>query len=481
MKRVLFGYKGGFPLEQETLIQLQKAYSVDMLEALFALWGLDPAEKYLVKRATSATDDGWIIFPFETVQINPVDGSEIKVEKPQLLRLQYIDNSTQFNIVDLRETDGSLEYAQAGPDGSLEKKVYEEFVAQQVGGGTYAINSLTPLDTILKIASNIANNATQINAVKENYLPRDGSKPMTGNLVLGEHKDSLTLNEEGNKLFFRGTYANSDGVWMGKATPGNDVTELRVRIGDNVQSSSRDAFVVGGASYVEGLTWKEQFRVQTDGKVGIGVTNPLKSLDLDARGDYVRFRNLEQVNVTSQKPLVMNTAGDVGVASQSILTPLATETTAGKLEVASYSEAIETSNSSLYRKIMTPGRVNDHLRYHKYAKNKLYGTFTITGIGSNDFRVSGGFSSASRVFSVGPDSYYRLNFSNSVFGSYSPIAVVESRGVISNQNNAPNWNRENDAILTFRDLNTRGLSLIFREVSDHGNLQIIRVRIQIIN
>ncbi len=452
MKRVLFGYKGGFPLEQETLIQLQKAYSIDMLEALFALWGLDPAEKYLVKRATSATDDGWIIFPFETVQINPVDGSEIKVEKPQLLRLQYIDNSTQFNIVDLRETDGSLEYAQAGPDGSLEKKVYEEFVAQQVGGGTYAINSLTPLDTILKIASNIANNATQINAVKENYLPRDGSKPMTGDLNLGYTHDLIFNNSGSTNLDY---IAYNDGG----APPNNPNPGIFNFVADKAKGEPGNAWIRSGGV----LT----------GKVAVGVDSPARNLDVNANSDYVRLRNLKQVNVTSQKPLVMNTAGDVGVASQSILPQQATTSTRGIAEIATTTE-VNNGNFSDRNKIVSPY----YLRNSNYAKVLLTGSVYMGNIGNvlpaggGRFTpvASGNFSSARLVESPGPDTYYTVTFTQQIFGSYVPIAVFES---------IENWNAENDAIVTFKNMRSNSLDFLIRELSEHRR-QGVYLRIKII-
>ena len=262
MKRVLFGYKGGFPLEQETLIQIQKAYSVDMLDALFALWGLDSKSGYLIKMPTNDVEDGWIIYPFETIQVNPVDGTEIKVEKPQLLRLKYQVGATQVKLVDLREQDGSLEYAQAGPDGKLEKKVYEEFVGQLVtNNGDFLLTDLISLDSILAINAKIANNQTEINTVKENYLPRDGSKPMTGDLNLGGN-NALIFNKADN----------------------NNIDYIKYNDGSNPQVPDKPNpgvfdFVAEKPEGEKGNDWVRSGGVITN-KVGIGVPLPSKAFAL---------------------------------------------------------------------------------------------------------------------------------------------------------------------------------------------------------
>ncbi len=308
MKRVRFGYKGGFPLEQETLIQLQKAYEEDVLEAMMAQWGIDPTKRYKIKEAASEQYN-WIIAPYRFIEVDPSNGNETQRIKPQLFRLKYLANAAHVQIVDLRATDGFLEYAQANQNNDLNRKVYEDFVAEMV---TTANSETFPYASLLELKTTIAL-SSEIDGVKENYLPRDGSKPMTGSLALGIDKPNLTDGEEGDRLIFRGTGGNTDAVWMSKNTPSQDVTELRVNIGDNATGSSKDSFIIGG-SVSGGSPWEEKFRVQTNGRVGIGVSNPEANLDIDAtigtNPGKLKIRNVAQVN--SQTALVIDSEGNVG-------------------------------------------------------------------------------------------------------------------------------------------------------------------------
>lgn len=385
MKRVNFGHKGGFPLEQETLIHMQRAYTEDMLEALFTQWGIDPNKNYILKEAT-ATEDGWIITSFTRQEINAATGVPFDVTKIELLRLKYTSGSKNFvqitdsrklfntdGTVDITSTGGYLVYADA-----QSKKVYQEYVAQyattaatlpsrevikQIDNRNSSNTKLIPLSTIPNLEQDTENLSDDLAAlrttvlefideVEEDYLPRNGAKPMIGNLVLGETPGgSVTDPEEGTKLVFSGVKSNTDTIEMYKYNKSRDVTELRVRVGDN--SSGDDAFTVGH-SISGGVDWVERFRVSNNGKVGIGVENPQKSLDIDAKGDFLKISNLREINANQERPLLMNSSGELGVANESIITPLATEFTAGKLEVASFNEA---SEGSLNNKIMTPRRV----------------------------------------------------------------------------------------------------------------------------
>ncbi len=254
MKRVVFGYEGGFPLEQQTLMQIQEAYSEDMLEGLFALWGLDPTKKYKIEVPTSNTKDGWLILPLEVQIEGERDGSggdkdAIKKTKLQLVRLVYDKGGKRVLIEDVRLNNGELAYADKG----IKNKVYEEFVAKLVPtGGVYNIDTdFLLLTNILKLASNINSNSnhinsntSQINSIREDYLPRDGSKPMTGDLIA---EKSISVN----------------------------------------------------------------------GKVSIGVSNPNKSLEINAGDDSLKIENL--ANVDSQIPLVIDSNGNVGKNPEGIV------------------------------------------------------------------------------------------------------------------------------------------------------------------
>ncbi|AXT59696.1 hypothetical protein D1816_04765 [Aquimarina sp. AD10] len=190
MKRVNFGHKGGFPLEQETLIHLQRAFADDMLGALLAQWGIDPTKNYIIKDATSDDDDGWVVTTITREEIDAVDGNPFPVTKPELVRLKYNGGGNRIAFIDLRSDTGSLEYA----DG-VAKRVYEEWAAQYGSTGLES-TSFIRLKTVISLTTDVTNINTDINSIKEDYLPRDGSKPMTGDLNLGANQISkLDTNE----------------------------------------------------------------------------------------------------------------------------------------------------------------------------------------------------------------------------------------------------------------------------------------------
>lgn len=126
MKKVIYGQRGGFPLEQETLTDLQDAYSKDLLEALLATWGVETNKRYLVKSATT-TSDGFILTKVpRPVTINGVTETRDKME---LVRLKYSEVLPQpfyVNIYDSYTTglDGTCDFASSG-----EHKIYEELYA----------------------------------------------------------------------------------------------------------------------------------------------------------------------------------------------------------------------------------------------------------------------------------------------------------------------------------------------------------------
>lgn len=346
MKRVLFGYKGGFPLEQETLIQIQKAYSVDMLEALFALWGVSPTGKYLIKTATNDTDDGWIIAPFDITVINPLDGSEMQISKPQLLRLKHNGGGSRIRIRDLRAgDDGDLEYADGQP-----KKVYEELIGELVTtGGEFLVSDFIPLDSILELTAGISNNSSEINTVKENYLPRDGSKPMTGDLDLGS----------------------------------NQISKL-----DTNESFSA---IVRSADFNLGYSGRRG-QIYPDRPIGRALVDGGDTLNLNYSNDWdkttifgnLNFPSVQQIQNRENVPLFIDRNGNVskGVIGESVITPDATESVKGKAEIATQNEVNTTFDRT---RIVTPGTlrgyISSNLRY-------TYGSVRTTSRsqqGFNDF------------------------------------------------------------------------------------------------
>lgn len=470
MKRVNFGHKGGFPLEQETLIHLQRAYADDMLSALLGQWGIDPTQNYLIKEASS-TEDGWIVTTFAREEINAQTGNAFTVTKPELLRLKFNGaKRPNVEILDLRKSNGVLEYADGQP-----KRVYEEWVGQYVTSPSDPLN--TVITGLIELKS-ITDLTADIDNVKEDYLLRDGSKPMTGDLNLGPHQMSkLDANESFSANVRSADFNFGYSSRRGLVYPNRPLGRALVDNGDTL-------------SFNYASDW-ENTAIYGD------VTLP----------------NLNQSS--SQTPVVIDSSGNIGIATSSIITPQATETVQGKAEIATQGETNGSTDDSRFitprklhnrtattsrtgiAEVATSTEVTDgdfadrykivspyYLRFSNYVQRRLYGgiRFSLGGIGTNSFTVFGNISSAVALNLVGLDSRYRLNFSSSVFGSYVPIAVVESRGTFTNGGGS-NFNNENDSFITFANLNSNGLDLIFREVNNPGNVtnQFTGVIIQIIN
>lgn len=303
MKRVVFGYDGGFPLEQETLIQIQAAYEEDMLEALFALWGLSTKERYKINIPESSSDeDGWLIMPKEILLrgIGKEDSSsdsdndseendDVKVTKLQLIRVSYFTGGQSVLIEDKRLSDGKLPYS----EGTI-NKVYEEFVGKLVADNTQnslKLSTFKPLTSISEIDEKADNNTTQINIIKEDYLPRDGSKPMTGDLDLGSDNDLIFKKVNSSSVDY---ISYEDSNLTGKP---------------NIPSPGVFDFVANQAKGEKGNAWIRSGGVITN-KLGVGVTQPSKSLEVNANNDSVKLDNLAEVN--SQTPLVIDSQGNVG-------------------------------------------------------------------------------------------------------------------------------------------------------------------------
>jgi len=96
-----------------------------------------------------------------------------------------------------------------------------------------------------------------------------------GNLYVGKHKSAYG---EGNRLYLQGTAYSYDPVWLAKYTPREEITDLRINVGDGVTAGDR--FVVGTTLWNNG-SFHEFFVVRTDGNVGIGVAQPTSKLDVN--------------------------------------------------------------------------------------------------------------------------------------------------------------------------------------------------------
>jgi len=101
---------------------------------------------------------------------------------------------------------------------------------------------------------------------------------LLGETTIGEHKgEQYISNEEGTRLYLRGTYWNNDDVYMSRFNRSANCTDLRMNVG----FSTEDKLAVGYTQWEShGPVWKQFFTVQGDGKVGIGVENPRNALDV---------------------------------------------------------------------------------------------------------------------------------------------------------------------------------------------------------
>lgn len=99
-----------------------------------------------------------------------------------------------------------------------------------------------------------------------------------GTLSLGS--DIAGKFDLGYKLYFRGCAFSNDPIWMAKYTEKMEVTDLRVNISDDYDS--RDRFVIGYTKW-DDHKWYDSFVVTSQGKVGIGVSNPVNALDVNGK------------------------------------------------------------------------------------------------------------------------------------------------------------------------------------------------------
>lgn len=481
MKRVNFGHKGGFPLEQETLIHLQRAYADDMLGAMLGQWGIDPTRSYLVKEATSPTDDGWIIHRLERKEVNAASGEEFSVIKPELLRLKYNGGrQSRIEIFNSRSSTGNLEYA----DGQ-DKRVYEEWMGRYLptntspDEGNITITNLIRLKSTIALTTDIAENEAQINAIKEDYLPRDGSKAMTGDLRLGVNRISkLDTNEA-------------------------------------FTASLRCADFTMGYSSRRGQT-------DTDRPLGRALVDGGESLNLNYAQDWEKtniYGDITLPNIktsSSTRAVVIESDGNIGASTGDIITPQATESVQGKARIATQNEVdtgvdnnsfvtpktlknnplpeasifskgiariakedeIERGDVFLDNKlIITPSA----LKKSKYMRSLGRGNiFFEQGLGNNEgLTVFGAFNNISREENRRNDSRYSVTFSNRLSTSnYTLVAsIVGSKSILQNDFN---FDTVNDAIVTFSNQSNSGFDLLIREVSNHGNNQRILIKILII-
>ncbi|MFW0739656.1 fibronectin type III domain-containing protein [Flavobacterium sp. T12S277] len=219
MKKVNFNHSGGFPLEQETLERLQAADKSELYEALKAHLSLDIAFNYILASPKNGTKGLAIIHQNEKdsqgkverrgilYPINPgTDAGYLKTTRNGT-NLVYGDGTSQTAYFDYEaQYIGQTEYDTADKSGTNNTEsstvyYYELKNFRKVMDLATLEAILAGLDNSVKANTKaIGENATAIGEIKQNYLPRDGSKSMTGNLTVD------------GKLYLNNTNsANSDG------------------------------------------------------------------------------------------------------------------------------------------------------------------------------------------------------------------------------------------------------------------------------
>jgi microcystin-dependent protein len=150
---------------------------------------------------------------------------------------------------------------------------------------------------------------------------------VNGDVRVGVYKDlpggAVEPEGWGNVIHFSGgpdvspvfNSDNSDGFYIGRYNIASDLSEVRIRLGDNLGTANNDAFVIGSRSQT--LPWTPYFRVQSNGFTGIGenpTTYPTNQLHVIANTNPLRLEGLQQGAATDSILTVNNT----GVVRQSV-------------------------------------------------------------------------------------------------------------------------------------------------------------------
>lgn len=207
MKQVNFTHSGGFPLEQETLEKLQTAYRSELYDAIKKHLSIETNVNYIIAPA-SANSKGWaVIHQDETDEEETPVGILYPIKKAaptsflkttrEATNLIYGDGSSQTAYYDYK-----AEYVSA-----LGTPVTNEFETVRYYDLTHfkIVKDLKAIESILdSINANITTIKANINTVEGNinsietnidviendlktYLPINGSKPMEGDLKLGNN------------------------------------------------------------------------------------------------------------------------------------------------------------------------------------------------------------------------------------------------------------------------------------------------------
>jgi hypothetical protein len=122
----------------------------------------------------------------------------------------------------------------------------------------------------------------------------------------------------GKKLYLSGTHNNTDLMWIARYNRANNQTDFRFNIGDD--NSGDDRFVIGN-NVSPSTTWRDLFVVSNNGKVGIGTSNPIGTLHLNATSPVLAMTYPEggsAVIRSNTNVWVMGIQGKVGIEDVSL-------------------------------------------------------------------------------------------------------------------------------------------------------------------
>ncbi|MDL2224479.1 hypothetical protein LJB92_04110, partial [Bacteroidales bacterium OttesenSCG-928-M06] len=89
---------------------------------------------------------------------------------------------------------------------------------------------------------------------------------------------SAPIGSDSKRLYFGNSNENTDAVYIARYNEGNDISELRVSVGDDTS----DRFVVGNRPW-DSSAFNPVLTVKMNGNVGIGEADPAYTLDVKGK------------------------------------------------------------------------------------------------------------------------------------------------------------------------------------------------------
>ncbi len=195
MKQVNFSHSGGFPLEQETLERLQKAYRSELYEALKGHLSIKTNENYIITHATSESKGWAVIHEDGEGTLYPIledDNTGYLKTTRTGTNLVYGTGVSQIAYFDYEAAyiSQSEFFNSNSVNSDFLRTYYYDLSYFKVVKDLQAIEDLFQAvrNNIYAIEGNINAIEADINLINQSYLPINGSKAMQGDLDLGSHQ-----------------------------------------------------------------------------------------------------------------------------------------------------------------------------------------------------------------------------------------------------------------------------------------------------